>query len=401
MPFNSFGTRRSPFAAIGQQAAGAQAGGRAPGDNRAPSTAGTNFDNAMQVYDWYYQPQYQQYRNQAASAQRDHGYRNQGYDIQAQDYRNQYANGQANIDLDFKQIGVDRDAANRQMGYYDDMFGVDLTRYNSDTAYLAGQQVFADGRYALAGRDLALDQQRYDLQGQTSNSVLAQIANQSAQAERTAMEDRRDTASDATFKGAFTAAGHTWDRGDIAAALGFKQSDLAEQTKQEKINREQQGVMFNRDKLDYEQAGIDYMEQTSANAHKRDGLAIDLYESGLSKNEQQARLGDRLRTLDIQAQRLGLDRQQLQNKLDTALRSLNLDRQMSTGQLIDMLNSADVGQRETANRVIAQALGSTTAMPGGGRPGRVMTGLSRGKPTGKPSAKPGKPRIKMRPRRGK
>lgn len=399
MPFNSWGVRSSPFRRIGQQAAGAT-GQRAPGDNRGPtpSTAGTNFDDAVAMYDWYNQPQYDQYRQQAASAQRDNGYRQQGYDIQAQDYRNTYANGQANIDLDYNQIGVDRDAANRQMGYYDQMFGVDLSRYNSEMGYIAGQQQFADGRYDIAGRDLGLDQRRYDLQGQTSNSVLAQIANQSAQAERGAMEDRRDTASNATFAGAFTSQGHNWDRGDIAAKLGFTQADLSEQSKQEKINREQQGVSFERDKLDYEQAGIDYMEQTSANAHKRDNLGFDLYESGLSKNEQQARIGDRLRTLDIQAQRLGLDRQALQNKLDTALKNLKLDRQVSTGQLMDMLASADAGQRATANQVIAQALGSTTITPGPAlRTGAAATWLTR--PRTKPAVKP--PARRPRPRRGK
>jgi len=345
-----------------------------PGSNQ--QGAPPNFNTAFQAYTQFNQPQFDQFAQQAAAAQRDNGFRNQGYDIQQQDYYNQYGTGNQNIDLDYAQNGVDQAAANRQIGFYDQMYGVDVSRYNSDMAYQSGNQVFADGRYAIAGQDLALDDktygiagERYGLQGQTHNSVLAQIGNQAAMAQRTAFEDKRDTASDATKMGAFTAAGHGWDREDISAALGFKLTDLGEQTKQEQVNRQQQGLDYKeagirneRDHLDYDKEALAYMQQTSDIAHNKDNLGYDLQEAGLNKDEQQARLRDRLQALDIQAQRLGVNRQELQNKLQTALANLGLDRQISMGQLTDMMNSANNGNNQLLNNIIQQAMavGQTT-----------------------------------------
>jgi len=314
-------------------------------------------------------PQFQRFEEQAAYARDQNRWQNQGYDIDAQDYRNQYANANANIDLDYAGNRVEQNAARRQMGYYDQMYGVDQDRYNASMAYQQGNQVFADARFGLAGQDLALDDQayglageRYGLQGQTHESVLAQIANQAAMAQRGAFEGNRDAASQATGAGAFTSAGHGWDREDIAAALGFKLTDLGEQTKQEQVNRQQQGVDYQeagirnkRDHIDYERQAIEYMSTTSDIANNKNNLGFDLRESGLSHDEQVARLQDRLQTLDIQAQRFGLNRQELQNKLQTALQRLGLSRQISMGQLTDMLSSGNANYNQLVMQILQQA----------------------------------------------
>jgi len=364
------GKRRSGGGAFSNWAAGG--GGTSNQQGGAPQ----NWQTAVDVYADYNAPQFDQFAQQAASAQRDNGFRNQGYDIQRQDYYNQYGTGNQNIDLDYAQNDVDRAAANRQMGFYDQMYGVDRARYDSDMAYQSGNQAFADGRFGIAGQDLKLDDQtygiagqRYGLQGQTHESVLAQIANQAAQAQRTAFEDKRDTASDATKAGAFTSAGHGWDREDISSALGFKLTDLGEQTKQEKVNRQQQGLDYDeagirnkRDHLDYDKEAIAYMQQTSDIAHNKNNLGFDLQEAGLNKDEQQARLRDRLQALDINARRLGVNREELQNRLQTALANLGLDRQISQGQLADMMSSTDANIQQLWNTIFQQAgqVGNTT-----------------------------------------
>jgi len=116
------------------------------------------------------------------------------------------------------------------------------------------------------------------------------------------------------------------------------------------------------DRLDYDKEALAYMQQTSDIAHNKDNLGYDLQEAGLNKDEQQARLRDRLQALDIQAQRLGVNRQELQNKLQTALANLGLDRQISMGQLTDMMNSANNGNNQLLNNIIQQAMavGQTT-----------------------------------------
>lgn len=365
----------SPFAALGQQAAGSGGGPQQGGANAFGFNQ--NFNDAAQVYTTFAQPQIDQAAYNANSAQRDDRYRQQGYANQAYDARQDNYYGQRNIELDQAGNRVDRAAAQRQMGYYDNQYDVDRRRYESDMGYQAGRQQFANGRYDIAGRDLGLDDrvydfagQRYGLQGQTHQSVLAQLGNQAAMAQRNAFEGNRDAGSKATAAGAFTSAGHGWDREDIAQALGFKLTDIGEQTKQENVNREQQGVDYglagvnhDRDKLDYERAGIDYMSETSDIAHTRNNLGFDLEAAGLTKDEQKARLQDRIQTLDLQAQKYGLSSQQLQQRLSSTLRDLNLDGQISTGQLADMLNSADNSRRQIALNILQQAMGAAQNMP--------------------------------------
>ena len=366
-PYRGNKRRRAGFSAIGNRA------GQSFRPQTTPSGTGNadigQWQTAAQVGFDFNAPQFQRFEDQAAYAQDQAGWRNQGYDIQQQDYQNQYATGNAQIDLDYAGNAVDQAAARRQMGYYDDMYGIDQNRYNSAMAYQSGNQVFADGRYALAGRDVALDDQtygiageRYGLQGQTHTSVLAQIANQAAMAQREAFEGNRDAGSQATGAGAYTSAGHGWDREDIASALGFRITDLGEQTKQEQVNRQQQGLDYDeagirnqRDHIDYERQAIDYMSTTSDIANNKNNLTYDLAEAGLNKAEQQARLQDRLATLDIQAQRFGVNRQELQNKLQTALRNLGLDRQISMGQLTDMLSSNNANYSQLVMSILQQA----------------------------------------------
>jgi len=364
-PFRSNKRRGTGFSAIGNRVS--------QSTSFRPTTAPNNdiggYQTAVQLGFDANAPQIERYFEQAQSAVRDNGYRNQGYDIQAQDYQNQYRNGQANIDLDYAGNRVEQNAARRQQGYYDDMYGIDQQRYNAAMAYQSGNQQFADGRFRIAGSDLALDDrtygiagERYGLQGQTHTSVLAQIANQAAMAQRDAFEGNRDAASKATGAGAFTSAGHGWDREDIASALGFQLTDLGEQTKQEQVNRQQQGLDYDeagirneRDHLDYERQAIEYMSTTSDIANNKNNLTFDLQEAGLTKDEQQARLQDRLQTLDIQAQRFGLNRQQLQDKLQTALRNLGLDRQISQGQLADMLSSTNFSLSQLGMSILQNA----------------------------------------------
>jgi len=104
------------------------------------------------------------------------------------------------------------------------------------------------------------------------------------------------------------------------------------------------------------------MQQTSDIAHNKNNLGFDLQEAGLNKDEQQARLRDRLQALDINARRLGVNREELQNRLQTALANLGLDRQISQGQLADMMSSTDANIQQLWNTIFQQAgqVGNTT-----------------------------------------
>lgn len=366
-PYRGNKRRRTGFSSIGNRVGSSFRPSTSPSGTGSADIGG--WQTAANVGFDFAAPQFQRFEEQAAYARDQQGWRNQGYDIQEQDYRNQYGTSNQQIDLDYAGNRVEQNAARRQMGYYDDVYGIDQQRYNAAMAYQSGNQVFADGRFNIAGRDLALDDEtygiageRYGLQGQTHTSVLAQIANQAAMAQREAFEGNRDAGSRATAAGAFTSAGHGWDREDIAMALGFKLTDLGEQTKQEQVNRQQQGLDYDeagirnkRDHLDYERQAIEYMSTTSDIANNKNNLTFDLQEAGLNKNEQQARLQDRLATLDIQAQRFGINRQELQNKLQTALRNLGLDRQISMGQLTDMLSSTNANYSQLVMSILQQA----------------------------------------------
>jgi len=367
-PYRGNKRRRNGFSAIGNRVNSSFRPQTSPSGTAGDFDIGA-FTTAANVGFEFAAPQFQRFEEQAAYAQDQQGWRNQGYDIQQQDYQNQYATGNAQIDLDYAGNRVEQNAARRQMGYYDDVYAIDQNRYNAAMAYQSGNQVFADGRFQIAGQDLALDDktygiagERYGLQGQTHTSVLAQIANQAAMAQREAFEGNRDAGSRATGAGAYTSAGHGWDREDIASALGFRITDLGEQTKQEQVNRQQQGLDYDeagirneRDHLDYQRQAIEYMSTTSDIANNKNNLTFDLQEAGLNKDEQQARLQDRLQTLDIQAQRFGINRQELQNKLQTALQNLGLDRQISMGQLTDMLSSNSFNQSQLVVSILQQA----------------------------------------------
>ena len=382
--------------------------------SQAPITpGGQSFADALNVLNAYNAPTMTGLQISAQNAQQQAAIQQAMLGAQQASAQQGYQLAQQQNHLDQQAIGVDLAAANRQIGYYGDQQAIEDARYQASRGYLAGQQQVADWRYGLAGDNRELDQrlyalagdryglagqdydiagqryglagERYGLQGQTHESVLAQLANQVKMAERDRFQANRDAASRATGAGAFTSAGHRWDRSDNYAAEGFRKADLAEQVNQENINREQQGVDYrgagldyasagvdysragldyqqagiadDRSELDYRGAGIDYMDETATLAHQGDELGFDLQSGRLTTAEQQARLEDRIQTLNNQAAQLGVSAQQLTQQLNAQIQQLGLQGQLNAGQLMDMLNSNSIQQQQLANQIVMQALG--------------------------------------------
>lgn len=408
MPFSPrYIPKSSPWSAIGHQASGVQ-NQHVAGNASNPVD---DYANGINLYTQFHAPDFAQIQNQVSNAQHQYGYSQQQNALNAQNAREDTGYANQLLDQDYNQLGIDRATAQRQMGYYDNLYANDVARYGTNDAYQAGNQVFADMRqqlndrsyaadgriydiagqqygldgetYGIAGKRYGLAGERYGLQGQTHDSVLAQIANQVQIARRGAYEGDRNAGSDASQAGAFTGVGHRMARDDIAAALGFKTADLAETKKQEDINREQQGVDYKEAGLVYDEAGIaykhdgltyqlagvqydkagiahdantvDYMQTTSDIANKRNNLNYDLQDAGLTHDEQIARLNDRLQSLDVTAAKYGINRQQLISKLQQALSALHLDNQMSAGQLADLLNNAQSANSAIVMQILQQA----------------------------------------------
>ncbi len=410
MPFSPrYIPKSSPWHAIGQQASGAQ--------NNRVYPAGSNSDPVQQyadginLYTQFHAPDFAQVANQANAGRRQYGFSLAQNALNQQNAQSDYGYANQMLDQDYAQLGIDRADLRRQQGYYDDQYALDQQRYQTNDAYQAGNQVFADMRqqlndrdyaiagniydiagqqygldgetYGIAGKRYGLAGERYGLQGQTHDSVLAQIANQVQIARRGAYEADRNAGSDASQAGAFTGVGHRMARDDTAAALGFKTADLAETKKQEDINREQQGLDYREAGLVYDEAGIaykhdgltyqlagaqydkagvqhdantvDYMQSTSDIANKRNNLNYDLQDAGLTHDEMVARLESRLQGLDVTAARYGINRQQLISKLQQALSALHLDNQMSAGQLADLLNNAQSANSAIVMQILQQA----------------------------------------------
>lgn len=243
------------------------------------------------------------------------GVQGQQYANQQQQLRDSYGYDTARLGLEQQGIGIDQAAASRQQDYYNALYGIDREKYQQAMGYTGDLKGFS----------------REDFQ-----NTLNRLANQASQTRYNADSSVMDLQGDLAAAGAFTSAGGRRKRGDIYAARDYQLTDLARQVQGTDIG-------FRR-----EQAGFD---NTMAN------LTSDFKAAGLTNAEQQARLGDRLKQLDLQAQGLGISRQELDSRLQTGLTTLNLNNTVSVGQLMDALSSNNAAQAQWANSIVMQALG--------------------------------------------
>lgn len=272
---------------------------------------------AWQMLTGYSQPALAQLQSQQDLLGLQMGVTQQQYANQQQQLRDSYGFDTARLGLEQQGLGIDQAAARRQQDYYNALYGIDREKYQQAMGYTGQLKGFS----------------REDFQ-----NSLRRLANQADQTRFQAGANIADLQSDLAAMGSFTSAGGRRKRGEIESNRDFALTDLARQVQGTDIG-------FRRD-----QAGFD---NTMAN------LTSDFKASGLTNAEQQARLQDRLGQLDLQAQGLGISRQELDSRLSSGLATLNLNNLVNVGQLMDAMNSNNAQQQAWANSIVMQALGAS------------------------------------------
>lgn len=290
-----------------------------------PSPLNPNLGNGLRPYGYaptltgYYQGV--QGINDAQARQRDNylnsqiGQQNQALGLGRQDLNSAYGYDSARLGLEQQALGVDRGAVARQQDYYAQLFGIDTDRYKTAVGYQNALRGFR-------GRD----------QGSTLHSLFVQAS----QVRDKAMREERDMRRTQTAAGAFTSQGSRDAARDIKADKDYGLTNID-------IAKRQADTAYKRD-----MAGFD-------NTIKN--LTLDFKETGLSNAEQQARLSDRLATLDIEAGKLGITRDELASKLALGLERLKLNNQVSIGQLMDALAQNNIGNMGDALSSLFGSLG--------------------------------------------
>lgn len=243
------------------------------------------------------------------------GWQNQGYGLGQAELQSGYGFDTQRLGLERQALGVDQGAVRRQQDYYNKLFGIDTGRYERGVAF----------NNALKGF-------RSTDQGSTLHDLWAQAS----QVRNKAARDTREMRRTQTAAGAFTSQGTKDAAGDITDTRDYALTGID-------IARKQADTAYRRD-----QAGYD---NTIAN------LTSDFQETGLNHQEQQARLRDRMSTLDIESQKLGISGSELSTKLAQGLERLKLNHTVSVGQLLDALNQNAIGQTGNAMQSFLQALG--------------------------------------------
>lgn len=243
------------------------------------------------------------------------GWQNQGYGQGQQSLQSGYGFDTARLGLEQQALGVDRGAVGRQSSYYDKLFGVDTERYQ---------------------RGVAFNNQLKDFRSTDYGSTLHDLRAQASQVRNKAGREDRDMRRAQTAGGAFTSEGSHTAAKDIKDDRDYALTGID-------IARKQATTSFKRD-----QAGYD---NTIAN------LTSDFTETGLNHGEQQARLRDRMSTLDIESKKLGISGDELSSQLAQGLAKLKLDHTVSVGALLDALNQNAAGRGQNALQNLLSALG--------------------------------------------
>ena len=182
------------------------------------------------------------------------------------------------LDKELAQLGIDREAAARQPGLIEAIFGIDTRQHQGDLNWFNQMRGFAD---QARGRN------------------------------------ERAARSDATARGAVTSAGHAEAQNDI---LNQYQQDLA---------------------------GIGNEERTNVNQFGK---------TELNYKENKASAADRIKTLDIEAEKYGIKREQLENAFQRGIQALGIQNQIDTEGLADMLASNDIQKQMLARQIADMAL---------------------------------------------
>ena len=245
------------------------------------------------------------------SAQRDWDFANKAYDIDYRDFQNNW---------NFTDQQGHWASVNRAI----DTDDINARRHASDIIYGADTRDLANAETGI-GLENRLAMQQWREQLATGGAGV----NQSLGVQRDVTNQQRDLA---------------------LAGVGNDRTRL--------------NATYDRDKSGYtnEQRKVDqaHAEQLATlDKHRRD-LNLDLERSGLSRDQQQAQVQDRMNNLALQAASMGVQADALARSLQLELERLGLQQAISVGQLMDAKNSNDAARAQLAANLIAQA-GAQTA----------------------------------------
>lgn len=204
-----------------------------------------------------------------------------------------------------------------------------LQRGDLQHQYAQGNQALGlnNAGLGLDREDLGLDRRGNDVSrgyiGQMQGIADRALANTVGGYERDARIDQRDTTSDYTARGAFFAPFHSQDLDNIASR------------RDERIT----GVRLDR-------------ESSEA------GWQRDLANLGLSDE----RIGIAERRLDLEAQRFGMERADLEHALNSGLAKLGLQGQINASQLAYMMDSGNAELAALGNEMLQFAMSADPTM---------------------------------------
>lgn len=76
----------------------------------------------------------------------------------------------------------------------------------------------------------------------------------------------------------------------------------------------------------------------------------------MGRKEQQAKLEDRNKILDIKAKEYGIDKGKISANLQQGLQKLGLDQYMDVSRLLDEMNSTDLNRQAIATQIFRDAM---------------------------------------------
>lgn len=238
----------------------------------------------------------------------------------------------ARIGLQEEGNGVNIAATYRQGGVIDKQWGLTNERYTSDKGYLGKLRGFAG-----TGKQIGLDDAT-----QTRDRAL------------TASQLGYDKAlyglnSDATARGAYGAEGTDFSRGALS-----KEKSLQDLEANQTFGIRERTVNLGYDK---ELAGLDKQGVD---------LDFDLRGAEIDKDEAKAKLGDRLKQLDILARDFGLQRDQLAAQLQGTLAGMGMQKEQALAGILDGLASNDVARNQASLAAATQVMQQGQIMIGQG-----------------------------------
>jgi hypothetical protein len=291
--------------------------------------------------------------NSVADANRKLAYQPALYGNSQDALTNSYNQGVANININRIGNVVDQNAAQRDIGYYGDVYNNTLKGYLTNYDFVNQQQGFSTRDYLSdwdflnqqslkSTEDVGFRDQGFD--NQLADAGMAQKAREQQIREQLA-----------TGGGGFTQ-GLDADRGQSNYMFDAAGRDVGLQRNKSwsDYRFEQTGIVNDRTKL---QTGYD--RDIAGFDNQRKNMNIDLERSGLDRNQQQAQANDRLGQLRLESERYNIDQDALESNLQNQLERLGLENQLSTGQLLDAIRNGNTQQQQLAQQIFMQAVANT------------------------------------------